>query len=794
MRENEIEALHKRGFVILQASRATNAPIGWKNLATKKWGYVNEMQDPTLAVYKNTFSSKILARSHCGFYLGHGNLCCIDIDTKKDSITKEEADALVQSIIKKLDKYVVLETTKSNGYHIYFLYPERLPNNPDWTGIKKTIDGVPKSNNWLELYYSKRFMACYLSNSKKYALIHGDLLKIELMTTKEHSKLLSFIEPYKGKITERKKRSQKEPDIDKEVWDQTEDYVKQLEDQGMDITGDNPQWFKIGKAFASAFGKKGFDMFNRLSQYSATYNADTIEDTYNRYVEDDSRKRDERITIRTFFKICQDAGLTDLKTKQTLQLHPPSSLKEFELNISKKESMGEHCHTVVTEFLKFTPVITIDKSSFYLFEQTHWVKRGPREIVEMINSFVDRSNVDAKYIKRLRTVPYLKMMLEEIALITHRDAIEPVTGNLKDGVYVNMENGVLHVNLKTGKRKLLDHKPEYLFTTILPYCYEPTAVCNRFDDWMNTQIPDHTLHEAYYAFVASCLTKHKADIIMMLAGETSTGKSSLIDITRRVIGIDNCAAISAGTLFSGAPDAATQAMQMENKLLAYDFDSQPFKHLEMLLKVAAQEPIIGWQMHVTRRPVVNYGRLMLAMNPYNYSVFNAAVARRFVTINMDVQVEKDNTVIPAIYENELAGIFNHVMNTGMKHLIENGGRIKVTGEMKKATLDFHLNNRDAVRWFNEKYIALKPPLDSNNKKTVEQKLLHANPNVERVLFTNSAEMYRDYRAWLEDVEGYSSGRIQLKKHFAADLELYGIKEGVYKIAGNTVRGVYIGIK
>lgn len=794
MREKEFEALHKRGFVILQASRSTNAPIGWKNLSTKKCGYINEMQDPALAVYKNTFNAKILARSHCGFYLGHGNLCCIDLDTKKDSVDRAEVEKLVAVITKTFGEYVVVETTKSNGYHIYFLYEERLPNNPDWTGIKKIVDGKPVSNNWLELYYSKRFMACYLSNSKKYSLIHGEILKMKVMKTKEHTKLLSFIEPYKGKISERKKSSRKAPEIDKEVWEQTEVYVKQLEEQGLDITGDNPQWFKIGKAFASAFGQKGFDMFNRVSQFSASYNADTIEDVYTRYVDEDGRKRDEKITIRTFFKICQDAGLTDLKTLQTLQLHPPSEVKEFQLDLLKKESMGEHSHTVVSEFLKYNPIITIDKSSFYIFEQTHWVKRGPREIVELINSFVDRSTIDPRFIKRLRTIPYLKMMLEEIALVTHRDAIEPITGNLKDGVYVNMENGILHINLKTGKRKLLDHEAGYYFTTILPYCYEPQAACPRFDDWMAKQIPDETLHEAYYAFVASCLTKHKADIIMMLAGETSTGKSSLIDITRRVIGIDNCAAISAGTLFSGAPDAATQAMQMENKLLAYDFDSQPFKHLEMLLKVAAQEPIIGWQMHVTRRPVVNYGRLMLAMNPYNYSVFNAAVARRFVTINMNVQVEKDNTVIPAIYENELAGIFNHVMNIGMKHLIENGGRIKVTGEMKKATLDFHLNNRDAVRWFNEKYVVLKPPIGNDKRTTAEEKFLRANKEVSKVLFTNVAEMYKDYRAWLEDVEGYSAGRIQLKKHFAADLELYGIKEGVFKIAGSTVRGVYIGVK
>jgi len=161
---------------------------------------------------------------------------------------------------------------------------------------------------------------------------------------------------------------------------------------------------------------------------------------------------------------------------------------------------------------------------------------------------------------------------------------------------------------------------------------------------------------------------------------------------------------------------------------------------------------------------------------------------------MDVQVEKDNTVIPAIYENELAGIFNHVMNTGMKHLIENGGRIKVTTEMKKATLDFHLNNRDAVRWFNEKYIALKASTDLSNKTTAEEKLRRANSGVDRILLTNLSEMYREYKAWLEDVEGYSSGRIQLRKHFVADLELYGIKESVYKVSGQILRGVYVGLK
>jgi len=157
-------------------------------------------------------------------------------------------------------------------------------------------------------------------------------------------------------------------------------------------------------------------------------------------------------------------------------------------------------------------------------------------------------------------------------------------------------------------------------------------------------------------------------------------------------------------------------------------------------------------------------------------------------------VEKENNVMPAIYENELAGIFNHVLNVGIKHLIENVGKIKVTNEMKKATLDFHLHARDSIKWFNENFCALKPPIEAGNKLTLQQKYEDANPDVKVIKFTTIADMYRNFRSWLEDVEGYPVNKIPLRKHFAADLELYGVKEGFAKIAGQLHRGVYVGVK
>lgn len=778
--EKEINQLHKLGYVILKASRTTNAPIGWKR-SNGRWGYTEEMNDTALTMYHSTFNASLLAKSHCGFYLGHNGLCCIDLDTKKLDVPST-AESLRNRLVEKLGAKVVVEKTKSNGWHIYFRYPERLDNVPDWTGTK--------AGNWIELYYHKRFIACYLSNSKRYALEHGNLLTLNELTFGEHKNLLKLLQPFKGKKQKSIAHKPKTHDVDKETWEQAESYVKQLEEKGTDITGDNPTWFRIGKAFASAFGTKGFDIFNRLSQFSPTYNEDTIAETYERFVQDDSRPRDKKVSIASFFKICNDAGLVDLHTLAIVPLS--SASKEFELFISKKESMAEKCHTVVTEFLKHAQICCIDNATFYMFEHTHWVKRNARHIIELINSFVSRSTVDLRYIKTLQTVPYLELMLRELRLITQRDAIEPYTGDLKEGIFINMENGILHINMQTGKRRLLDHNATYNFTTILPYCYLPTATCTKFDTWMKAQIPDESLHEIYYAFVASCLTKHKADIIMMLAGGTSTGKSSLIEVTKRIIGNENSAAISASILFGGTPEAGTQAMQMENKLLAYDFDAQPFRHLEMLLKVAAQEPLPGWQMHIARRPVINYGRLIIAMNPSNYSVFNEAVARRFVTIGMDVKVEKDNNVMPAIYE-ELDGIFNNVLNVGLKHLLKHNGQIKANDKVKLATLKFHMNGRDSVRWFDENFVQLKASKDLSNRHTMEEKLRQANPNTTIIQTTISA-MYQDFRTWMEDVEGYAMHKIPIRKYFMADLKLYGVEESVLKVNGTPIRGLFLGKK
>src|SRR6478609_3889089 len=338
----EIQLLHNKGFVILRAQRTTNAPIGWKH-KDGKWGYVEEMSDPTLKRYKETFDAGITSKSHVGFYLGHNDLCCIDLDVKKTNV---DVNGIVASILPKFNNKVAVETTKSNGFHIYFRFKTDLPNNPDFT--------VSRADNWIEVYYRSRFIACYLSNSKKYNLIHGSVESLPELTISEHKTLLKFFDKWKG--VRPKPKPYKAVKIDSDVLNRVKSYVEQIEAKQIDITGDNPRWFRLGKAFASAFGLDGFDLFNRISRFSPLYNEDTIATDYQSFVDGDKRERGTKITIATFFHLCEEHGLMSLEAVQALKLHPQIIEKEFSIELSKKEKIGSHVYKVIRAFSAAVPI------------------------------------------------------------------------------------------------------------------------------------------------------------------------------------------------------------------------------------------------------------------------------------------------------------------------------------------------------------------------------------------------------------------------------------------------------
>lgn len=802
-REQTIQRLHDKGFVLLKAHRNNNSPVGWrqptKEGAKPKYGYVTEMKDPELTRYRKTFNARDLAKSHNGFYLGHGGLCCIDLDTKHSTL--ETTTDLKDRIVEALGSCVFVETTKSNGWHIYFLYGQRLNNVPRFAS--KDPD-----ENWIELYYHSRFVACYLSSTNNYHAHHLSMETLGEMGEDQHAKLLEILSPFRAPEEVRVKRDAMP--VDEQTFKEASYYVDQIEKEGIDITGGYNTWYALGCSLASAFGTRGFDLFNRISAQGPTYNPDEIEDTYRDWCERDSGRAGDKITIATFFKFCKDAGLTDAATlvlrggRKNKMSENDSGVEEVSLNITRRMSADTRVLIIVEEFIKSCRILSLDKGSFHTFQDTHWVYTMEKDVMEMVYQFVDQTDYPEPM--EVRTLAFWERIVKLLRNKVAVRSIEPVTGDMKEEFNINLLNGVLNINLRTGKRVLKDHAAEYYFTSVVPYEYNAAATCEKFNAFLTSQLPNPEWQQYYIAYIAGCLTKYKLEKILMFVGPPNTGKSTLIDITARVLGRENCTGIDAGTLFSGRPDGMTNVAQMEHKLLAYDPDCGNLKDTNLFKKIATGEEVMGWVMNVSRRMVSNYARLLLSLNNSFWSSFEPAIQKRALVLPFREVVTDINVhLVDEITREECSGILNRLLDEGLAYLIKTRGRILMTQELMTVSRDFHMEKSTAFQWFKAHYVVPTPPDASllkigKGSLSYMDKIKQSNRDTKFVteteeevdcewVVTKYSDLLIEYRRWCEDVEFCVPKQAQ---YFRSDLAALGVTESVFRDGNRIVRGCILG--
>jgi len=107
------------------------------------------------------------------------------------------------------------------------------------------------------------------------------------------------------------------------IKNNVEQAIEQLENTQTDITVDYDNWLKIGFAFAEQFGEAGRDYFHRVSKVNVKYENEACNKQYDNCL----KSSGEGVTIKTFFHLLKEAGLTDLKTKQYVKQNVKSNAK-----------------------------------------------------------------------------------------------------------------------------------------------------------------------------------------------------------------------------------------------------------------------------------------------------------------------------------------------------------------------------------------------------------------------------------------------------------------------------------
>ena len=233
--------------------------------------------------------------------------------------------------------------------------------------------------------------------------------------------------------------------------------------------------------------------------------------------------------------------------------------------------------------------------------------------------------------------------------------------NLKNGM-INPYDGILQ-----------DHKAEYYSTNRLPYNYNSEAKCDLWIKSINEILEnDQKKISILQEFFGYCLTRdvkqHKA---MLLLGESRSGKSTLLQVLRNVVGSNNCSSVPLKYI---ADSQATPILI--NKLVNIDTDvSAKAEEFEAEFKtITSGEPVHCNQKFIAAFDFVPYCKLIMAANIFpKITDHSSAFYNRLLLIPCDrvFSEEEQNRDLPKQLEAESSGILNWSIE-GLRRLTERG--------------------------------------------------------------------------------------------------------------------------
>ena len=343
------------------------------------------------------------------------------------------------------------------------------------------------------------------------------------------------------------------------------------------------------------------------------------------------------------------------------------------------------------------------------------------------------------YWKPLFEVEFLGIIQENIKEIT-RFSIgrrKQIVDNFKQLGRKHLEdfNSYELINLKNYMfdpkgNNVLEHKPEYYSTNQLPYIYDSNAKCELWIKSINEILEnDKQKIGILQEFFGYCLTRdikqHKA---MLLLGESRSGKSTILQTLRNVVGIDNCSSIP--LKYIANPQATPMLI---NKLVNIDTDvSAKAAEFEAEFKtITSGEPVHCNQKFIAAFDFVPYCKIVMAANIFpKITDHSSAFYNRLLLIPCEkvFSEEEQNRNLLKQLEEELSGILNWS--------IEGLNRLTKRGRFEQ--YDFM---RDAVQELE----------DENNPVNI---FFEDHIEIEMGTWTEKGELYDKYKNWTNITKNY----------------------------------------
>lgn len=228
--------------------------------------------------------------------------------------------------------------------------------------------------------------------------------------------------------------------------------------------------------------------------------------------------------------------------------------------------------------------------------------------------------------------------------------------------------------LTSAKQPRKPITPDWFSPVVMAYDFDPEATCPLFHKFLDKVLPDKVSQEVMQEWFGYCLTSDtRFRAMMILYGESGTGKSTLCNILEAVVGKENRSAVPLECFWN-----RFSPQEMVGKLVNFCGDSGKIDRLAegVIKRFTGGDTILVDRKYKQPIAVKMTAKIIVATNTFpQVQDTSEAMWTRFIVVPMDVVIpdkEMDRALLGSENSSwplrkELPGIFNWAIE-GLKRL------------------------------------------------------------------------------------------------------------------------------
>jgi putative DNA primase/helicase len=236
-----------------------------------------------------------------------------------------------------------------------------------------------------------------------------------------------------------------------------------------------------------------------------------------------------------------------------------------------------------------------------------------------------------------------------------------------DVVLINLQNGTFEIS--KDSQKLRDFNSKDFLTYQLPFEFDQSATCPMFQKYLSEVLPEQELQDILAEFSGYVFTKGlKMEKALLPYGTGANGKSVYFEVKNALLGKENISNFSLSDLLIPHNRAL-----IAYKLLNYGSEINASTTKDIVKNLISGEPIQACLKYQNAFTMENYAKLAFNCNelPKDFDHSNAYF-RRLLIVPFRVTIpedRQDKTLANKIIKNELAGVFNWIID-GLRRLLK----------------------------------------------------------------------------------------------------------------------------